>query len=302
MAQEARRRGRADEPIASLETDKVSVEVPVAGRRRARRQLVKEGDTVAVGAVIARIDEGGGGAGARRRSRPPTPRPTRRAPAKIRRCAATSTPRRRPRSRCRSADDDHVTTLSPAVRRAVLEHHVDPSRIKGTGKDGRLTKDDVIAAAEAQKIGSPAKAGAQAPEAKARRPRKRGPPVLGPGLRRGTARKNASRCRGCARPSRASQGSAEHRRAADHVQRRRHVGGDRGARPLQGSVREEARHSPRLHGLLREGGGARGARRALGQRAASRATRSSITTISTSRSRCRRPRAWWSRSSATPTR
>src|SRR4029079_3396379 len=57
--------------------------------------------------------------------------------------------------------DDHVTTLSPAVRRAVLEYHVDPTRIKGTGKDGRLTKDDVIAAAEAQKSSTPAKAGAQ---------------------------------------------------------------------------------------------------------------------------------------------
>jgi 2-oxoglutarate dehydrogenase E2 component (dihydrolipoamide succinyltransferase) len=45
---------------------------------------------------------------------------------------------------------DEVTTLSPAVRRAVLEYHVDPSKIQGTGKDGRLTKDDVIAAAEAQ--------------------------------------------------------------------------------------------------------------------------------------------------------
>ncbi len=37
-------------------------------------------------------------------------------------------------------------TLSPAVRRLVLEHGLDPSRIAGTGKDGRLTKDDVLAA------------------------------------------------------------------------------------------------------------------------------------------------------------
>ena len=42
------------------------------------------------------------------------------------------------------------------MRRAVLEYHVDPTSIRGTGKDGRLTKDDVIAAAEAQKSGSPA--------------------------------------------------------------------------------------------------------------------------------------------------
>jgi 2-oxoglutarate dehydrogenase E2 component (dihydrolipoamide succinyltransferase) len=59
-------------------------------------------------------------------------------------------------------EGDHVTTLSPAVRRAVLEYHVDPTAIKGTGKDGRLTKDDVIAAAEAQK-GAPAQAEVQAP-------------------------------------------------------------------------------------------------------------------------------------------
>jgi 2-oxoglutarate dehydrogenase E2 component (dihydrolipoamide succinyltransferase) len=61
-------------------------------------------------------------------------------------------------------EDDHVTTLSPAVRRAVLEYHVDPTKIRGTGKDGRLTKDDVIAAAQAQKGGTPA------PEAKAPAP------------------------------------------------------------------------------------------------------------------------------------
>jgi 2-oxoglutarate dehydrogenase E2 component (dihydrolipoamide succinyltransferase) len=54
--------------------------------------------------------------------------------------------------------------LSPAVRRAVLELHVDPSKIHGTGKDGRITKDDVLLAAKA-KESSPAEAGVQ--EAKA---------------------------------------------------------------------------------------------------------------------------------------
>src|SRR6187200_2310554 len=54
----------ADEPIASLETDKVSVEVnaPVAGTLA--EQLVKEGDTVEVGAIIARVGEGAGAAAA----------------------------------------------------------------------------------------------------------------------------------------------------------------------------------------------------------------------------------------------
>ncbi|HEX6741660.1 MAG TPA: 2-oxoglutarate dehydrogenase complex dihydrolipoyllysine-residue succinyltransferase, partial [Sphingomicrobium sp.] len=68
----------------------------------------------------------------------------------------------------RQASEDQITTLSPAVRRAVLEYHVDPSRIQGTGKDGRLTKDDVIAAAQA--ASSPAHAEVHAPEAKAPAP------------------------------------------------------------------------------------------------------------------------------------
>src|SRR5438445_9583361 len=48
---------KADEPIASLETDKVTVEVPSPTAGVLTEQLVEEGDTVAVGAVIARIDE-----------------------------------------------------------------------------------------------------------------------------------------------------------------------------------------------------------------------------------------------------
>ena len=58
-------------------------------------------------------------------------------------------------------DDDRSRRLSPAVRRAVLEYHVDPTSIRGTGKDGRLTKDDVIAAAQAQKTAAASEGPAQ---------------------------------------------------------------------------------------------------------------------------------------------
>src|SRR6476660_1927610 len=54
----------ADEPIASLETDKVSVDVPSPVAGVFAEAVVNEGDTVAVGAVIARIDEGGTAAAA----------------------------------------------------------------------------------------------------------------------------------------------------------------------------------------------------------------------------------------------
>jgi 2-oxoglutarate dehydrogenase E2 component (dihydrolipoamide succinyltransferase) len=146
-----------DEPIASLETDKVSVEVPSPVAGVLIEQVVKEGDNVAVGAVIARIDEN-----ATAEAAPSAPDQAA-AAATTNPAGAGETPTPKGDATAPVAageGEDQVTTLSPAVRRAVLEYHVDPSKIQGTGKDGRLTKDDVIAAAQA--AGSPAKAGAQA--------------------------------------------------------------------------------------------------------------------------------------------
>ena len=155
----------ADEPIASLETDKVSVEVPSPVAGVLTEQLVQEGDNVAVGAVIARVDQNAA-AGA---AAPATPAQSA-AASTTNPAGAGETPALRgdaaaPDPEAANAEtssaDDHITTLSPAVRRAVLEYHVDPTSIRGTGKDGRLTKDDVIAAAQVQRS-SPAQAGAQA--------------------------------------------------------------------------------------------------------------------------------------------
>ena len=155
LAQWLKKPGEAvaqDEPIASLETDKVSVEVPSPVAGVMSEQLVKEGDTVAVGAPIARIDESGTAAAPAKAAAEATTNPP----------GAGETPALKGDSTApvAEAEDDQVTTLSPAVRRAVLEYHVDPSKIQGTGKDGRLTKDDVIAAALAGS--TPAQAGAQA--------------------------------------------------------------------------------------------------------------------------------------------
>ena len=150
----------ADEPIASLETDKVSVEVPSPIAGVLTEQLVKEGETVAVGAPIARIDEGGTAAAAA------TPAQAA-ATASTNQAGAGETPALRGDATAPVAEaehDDHITTLSPAVRRAVLEYHVDPTKIRGTGKDGRLTKDDVLAAAQSQNA---APSPAIAPQARA---------------------------------------------------------------------------------------------------------------------------------------
>lgn len=133
-----------DEPIASLETDKVAVEVPspVAG---VMGQLVAAvGDTVAVGAVIATVEAGGAAAAA--------------APAAKAEAAAPA-----PAATIPAGEGvDTVTTMSPAVRRLVLEHGVDPTKIQGSGKDGRLTKEDVLAAASAAPAEIPASATAPA--------------------------------------------------------------------------------------------------------------------------------------------
>ncbi|MCA0902434.1 2-oxoglutarate dehydrogenase complex dihydrolipoyllysine-residue succinyltransferase [Qipengyuania aquimaris] len=129
-----------DEPIVSLETDKVAVEAPSPVAGVITEFKVAVGDTVEVGAVLAVIEEGGApaakgeeaGRAAEQREEGKEERAEASAPA---------------------ASSDASQTLSPAVRRAVLEHGVDPSTIKGTGKDGRLTKEDVIAAAKAKKDG-----------------------------------------------------------------------------------------------------------------------------------------------------
>ena len=128
----------ADEPIASLETDKVSVEVPAPVAGVMGEQLVKVGDTVNVGSTIATVEAGSGAAAA--------------APAASAPVAAPAT-------------DGVAPTLSPSVRRLVLEKGVDPSSIKGTGKDGRLTKEDVMSAPAPTPAAPSAPAAAPAPAA-----------------------------------------------------------------------------------------------------------------------------------------
>lgn len=140
----------ADEPIASLETDKVAIDVMAPHAGVMGQHHAAEGDTVTVGALIATIDEGSGSA----------PAPKKEAAPKADAPAAAAIPTPAPTA---EEAPSGAAVLSPAVRRAVLEHGIDPSTIKGTGKDGRITKDDVIAAAKA-KSASPAPA-ASAPAA-----------------------------------------------------------------------------------------------------------------------------------------
>jgi len=153
---------KADEPIASLETDKVAVEVPSPVAGTMGEHVVAEGETVAVGALIARIEAGEGAPAAAQ-----APQPAELAspinPAGAGESPALKEDPHAPHHEGEETSDNAALTLSPAVRRVVLEHGLDPSKIKGTGKDGRLTKDDVLAAAKSEKAeGAPAAATAPA--------------------------------------------------------------------------------------------------------------------------------------------
>ena len=110
---------KADEPMVELETDKVTVEVPAPTSGKLSSISAASGSTVKVGALLGAIEEGAAGAAAKPAAAAPVA-------AKVAEPVKVETP------------------LSPAVRKIVTENKVDPASLAGTGKDGRLTKGDVI--------------------------------------------------------------------------------------------------------------------------------------------------------------
>jgi 2-oxoglutarate dehydrogenase E2 component (dihydrolipoamide succinyltransferase) len=125
-----------DEPICELETDKANVDVPSPASGVLKR-LKKEGDTVKIGDVLASIDPAG------QPSATPSPAPAKaqavRKPEPVPAGAAHSAPPPRPTRKGPALED-----YSPAVRRMLDEHKLDPSLIPTSGPGGRLTKEDVV--------------------------------------------------------------------------------------------------------------------------------------------------------------
>lgn len=133
----------ADEPIVELETDKVTVEVnaPVAGA--IVELVVEEGDEVEVGALIAHIEEGAAGTAAAEPAKADAPAEKKEeAPAKTEAAKPAAAPAPAAPAAATAANTDHP--LAPAVRKLVEDNNLDPSVIPATGKDGRLTKGDVM--------------------------------------------------------------------------------------------------------------------------------------------------------------
>ena len=123
-----------DEPLVELETDKVTIEVPAPSAGVLGEIIAKDGETVAVGALLGQISDGAAGAAkaaaapaAAKAAAPPAAAP---APAPAAKAPPSDAP------------------LAPSVRKLSAESGVDASTVPGSGKDGRVTKGDMLAAIE----------------------------------------------------------------------------------------------------------------------------------------------------------
>jgi 2-oxoglutarate dehydrogenase E2 component (dihydrolipoamide succinyltransferase) len=120
-----------DEPLVELETDKVTIEVPAPSAGTLGEIVAKDGETVAVGALLGQITDGAGAA-----ARPAAP-------------AKSATPTAPPPSAAPTAKAPPADApLAPSVRKISAESGVDAATVPGSGKDGRVTKGDMLAAIE----------------------------------------------------------------------------------------------------------------------------------------------------------
>ena len=179
-----------DDPLLEVSTDKVDSEIPSPYSGVLLEIMVPEGETVDVGADLARIGEPGAEAPALRSgsgSRPvPVPAP---APVPV----PASVPAAAP------TGNGGGRLLSPIVRQLAAQHGIDLSTIQGSGATGRIMREDVEAAIARAAAAPPAAVAAAAPVTAPAPPARQPPPPRrrpssGPGTKR-------SRCRACGWPS-----------------------------------------------------------------------------------------------------
>ena len=117
-----------DEPLVELETDKVTIEVPAPAAGVLGEIAAKDGETVAVGALLGQIKDGAGAAAPAKATAPSAEKP-----------ASSPAP-----AKALAAD----IPLAPSVRKLAAESGTDAATVPGSGKDGRVTKGDMMAAIE----------------------------------------------------------------------------------------------------------------------------------------------------------
>ncbi|MBV9055001.1 MAG: 2-oxoglutarate dehydrogenase complex dihydrolipoyllysine-residue succinyltransferase [Hyphomicrobiales bacterium] len=132
---------KADEPLVELETDKVTLEVNAPAAGVLGEQLAKEGQTVAVNAVLGSITEGS--ASASGKAAPAKSAEPRKGEPAVSAGSKSAPP---PRSAVMASTASSSSANGPAVTRLASESGVNPASLAGTGKDGRVTKGDMLQA------------------------------------------------------------------------------------------------------------------------------------------------------------
>jgi 2-oxoglutarate dehydrogenase E2 component (dihydrolipoamide succinyltransferase) len=129
-----------DEPLVELETDKVTIEVPAPSAGTLGEITAKDGETVAVGALLGQINDGATAAAKPAAAPVKPPAPT----------AAPAAPKEGPKEASKEASKAQPADapLAPSVRKLSAESGVDATTVPGSGKDGRVTKGDMLAAIE----------------------------------------------------------------------------------------------------------------------------------------------------------
>jgi 2-oxoglutarate dehydrogenase E2 component (dihydrolipoamide succinyltransferase) len=154
-------RVEVNDPLVELETDKVAMEVPAPASGVLREILLHSDEDAVPGAVLGRIAPVAEvGDDPQDSVRPERSRGTLPSEAE----AGHSRSARRGVSTSLDTNGDREARLSPSVKRAVLQHDIDPARIEGTGRGGRITRADVDRAVEeATKVGQPVEGVISAP-------------------------------------------------------------------------------------------------------------------------------------------
>jgi 2-oxoglutarate dehydrogenase E2 component (dihydrolipoamide succinyltransferase) len=158
-----------DEPLVELETDKVTIEVPAPAAGVLSEIAAKDGETVAVGALLGQIKDGASGG----KSAPtPAGQPDKKTSTTAPIAAGGDLPvkeRAQEKPEATTPKPPADTPLAPSVRKMSAESGVDPSGVAGSGKDGRVTKGDMMAAIE-RAAAQPAPAGQAVAAAQMRAP------------------------------------------------------------------------------------------------------------------------------------
>src|SRR5712675_272 len=128
-----------DEPLVELETDKVTIEVPAPSAGTLGDIIAKDGETVAVGALLGQINDGATGA-----AKPAAASAKAAASTPVAAAAASAAASATTTQRVPQAD----APLAPSVRKISAESGLDAATVPGSGKDGRVTKGDMLAAIE----------------------------------------------------------------------------------------------------------------------------------------------------------